>query len=171
MPPEKSTYWKKKSLFTSLHQDWSAAGTLEALANASDAQIIDARDIYRREMSRHRNRARGSVVIDKLPLNLNYLFLIYRLFPDAPIIFLLRHPADVCISCFFQAFELQASMAYFLDLDQTAAYYDTVMRVASNSMSQIGSPLHQLRYEKTGVGTGQAGHRLVSFSRRGKSRF
>ncbi|MBT8080736.1 MAG: sulfotransferase [Gammaproteobacteria bacterium] len=138
---------EEKSLFSGLHQDWSAAGTLEALTHASDAQIIDARDIYRREMSRHRRSERESLVIDKLPLNLNYLFLIYRLFPDAPIIFLLRHPVDVCISCFFQAFELQASMAYFLDLGQTARYYDAAMRVASMSMSQIGSPMHRLRYE------------------------
>jgi len=86
-------------------------------------------------------------VIDKLPLNLAYLFLIYRLFPDAPILFLQRHPLDVCISCFFQAFELEASMAYFLDIQHTAQYYDAVMQVATLSMDQVGNPLHRLRYE------------------------
>jgi tetratricopeptide (TPR) repeat protein len=138
---------EEKSLFSSLHQDWSETGTLEALAEVSDAQITDAREIYRREMSRHRRQPQRSLVIDKLPLNLAYLFLIYRLFPESPVIFLQRHPMDVCISCYFQAFELEASMAYFLDIEQTAQYYNAVMQVAALSMDQVGNPLHQLRYE------------------------
>lgn len=138
---------EEKSLFSCLHQDWSEPGTLEALADVNEAQITDARKIYRREMSRHRRQPQRSLVIDKLPLNLAYLFLIYRLFPEAPVIFLQRHPMDVCISCYFQAFELEASMAYFLDIQQTAQYYNAVMQVAALSMDQVGSPLHQLRYE------------------------
>ena len=138
---------EEKSLFSVLHQDWSKPGTLEAMSDIKDAQIDDAREIYRREMSRHRRQPQRSLVIDKLPQNLAYLFLIYRLFPKAPVIYLQRHPLDVCISCYFQAFELQASMAYFLDIQQTAQYYDAVMQVASLSMDQVGNPLHQLRYE------------------------
>ena len=138
---------EEKSLFSDLHQDWSQHGTLESLVDVNDAQIADARDIYRRAMSRHRKKPQQSLVIDKLPLNLTYLFLVQRLFPEAPVIFLQRHPVDVCISCYFQAFELQASMGYFLDLHATSQYYDAVMRVASLSTDQIGNPTHQLRYE------------------------
>ena len=138
---------EEKSLFSFLHQDWSKPGTLEALTDINETQIADARKIYRREMSRQRRQSKRSLVIDKLPLNLAYLFLIYRLFPKAPVIFLQRHPMDVCISCYFQAFELEASMAYFLDIQETAQYYDAVMQVAALSMEQVGSRLHQLRYE------------------------
>lgn len=137
---------EEKSLFSRLHQDWSDPGTLEALADVNAEQIADARDIYRREMSRHRQLHR-SLTIDKLPLNLAYLFLINRLFPEAPIIFLQRHPLDVCISCYSQAFELEASMGYFLDIQDTAQYYDAVMQVAALSMDQINNPLHTLHYE------------------------
>jgi hypothetical protein len=38
-------------------------------------------------------------------------------------------------------------MAYFLDIQQTAQYYNAVMQVAARSIDQVGSPLHQLRYE------------------------
>ncbi|MDH3350443.1 MAG: sulfotransferase [Gammaproteobacteria bacterium] len=138
---------EEKSLFSLLHQNWSEPGTLEALADVNDAQIADARRIYRREIARHRRRPQRPLVIDKLPLNLAYLFLIHRLFPEAPVIFLRRHPMDACISCFFQAFELAASMAYFLDIRKTAQYYDAVMQVAALSVDQVGNPLHQLRYE------------------------
>ncbi len=138
---------EEKSLFSFLHQDWSEPGTLEALADVNEAQITDAREIYRREMSHHRRQPQRSLVIDKLPLNLAYLFLINRLFPEAPVLFLQRHPLDVCISCYFQAFELEASMAYFLDIQHTAQYYNAVMQVAALSMDQVSNPLHRLRYE------------------------
>jgi tetratricopeptide (TPR) repeat protein len=138
---------EEKSLFARLHQDWSAAGTLEALAKLSEAQLADGRAIYLQEMSRLRLQPQRPTVVDKLPLNLAYLFLIYRLFPQAPVIFLQRHPLDACLSCYFQAFELVASMAYFLDLGDTARYYDAVMQVAALSLDQVGNPLHRLRYE------------------------
>jgi tetratricopeptide (TPR) repeat protein len=138
---------EEKSLFSNLHQDWSEPGTLEALAEVSTAQIADAREIYRREMSCHRRNPERSLVIDKLPLNLAYLFLIHRLFPHAPVLFLQRHPLDVCLSCYFQAFELEASMAYFLDIHQTAQYYDAVMQVAVLSLDQVSNPVHRMRYE------------------------
>jgi tetratricopeptide (TPR) repeat protein len=138
---------EEKSLFAHLHQDWSNPGTLEALVDVTDAQIIDAREIYRREMSRHRRLPDRSMVIDKLPLNLAYLFLIYRLFPEAPVIFLLRHPMDACTSCYFQAFELEGAMANFLDIERTANFYDAMMQVASPSLEQIGNPVHTMRYE------------------------
>jgi len=138
---------EEKSLFSALHQDWSEPGTLEALADLNDAQITDAREIYRREMSRHQRQPQRSLVIDKLPLNLACLFLIHRLFPAAPVIFLQRHPLDVCLSCYFQSFELAASMAYFLDIQDTTQYYHAVMQVAALSMDQVGNPLQRLRYE------------------------
>ena len=138
---------EEKSLFSRLHQNWSEPGVLESLADVTEAQLADAHGIYREEMFRHRRDPKRSVVIDKLPLNLAYLFLIYRLFPQARVVFLQRHPMDACLSCYFQTFELQASMAYFLDLELTAQYYDAVMRVASLSLAQIGNPVHRLRYE------------------------
>lgn len=138
---------EEKSLFSRLHQDWSESGTLEALADVSTAQIADAREIYRAEMSRQRQCSQRSLVIDKLPLNLAYLFLIHRLFPHAPVLFLQRHPLDTCLSCYFQAFELEASMAYFLDIHQTARYYDVVMQVAALSLDQVANPVHRVRYE------------------------
>ena len=38
-------------------------------------------------------------------------------------------------------------MAYFLDIQQTAQYYDAMMQVAAPSMEELGNPLHELRYE------------------------
>lgn len=38
-------------------------------------------------------------------------------------------------------------MGYFLDLHETAQYYDAVMQVAARSFEQIGNPVCRLRYE------------------------
>jgi len=141
---------EEKSLFSKLHQDWSQPGTLEAL-------------IYRQEISRHRRQPQRPLVIDKLPLNLAYLFLINRLFPEAPVVFLQRHPLDVCLSCYFQAFELEASMAYFLDIEETAQYYNAVMQVATLSIEQISNPVHQLRYEDLVAAPGDQLKVLLNF--------
>lgn len=154
---------EEKSLFSPLHKDWAAPGALESLTEVSEAQIIDAREIYRREMSRHRRQPGLPLVIDKLPLNLSYLFLIQRLFPQAPVIFLQRHPLDACLSCYFQAFELVASMACFLDIRDTARYYDAVMQVATMSLDQIGNPLHCLRYEDLAAAPEDPLKELVNF--------
>jgi len=154
---------EEKSLFSNIHQDWSEPGTLESLAEVNDEQIADAREIYRQAMSQHRQQPQRSLVIDKLPLNLAYLFLIYRLFPDAPVIIMQRHPMDACISCYFQAFELQASMAYFLDVQDTVQYYDAVMQVAARSMEQVGNPMHQLSYEDLVSEPGRQLEPLISF--------
>ena len=78
---------EEKSLFSKLHQDWAAPDTLEALAEVNEAQIIDAREIYRREMSRYRSQPQCPIVIDKLPLNLAYLFLM-----PLSLLILLRDP-------------------------------------------------------------------------------
>ena len=154
---------EEKSLFAPLHQDWASPGSLEALAEINAAQIQDARTIYRQEMSQHRREPTRRLVIDKLPLNLAYLFLIYRLFPSVPVIFLQRNPFDACISCYFQAFELEASMAYFLDIGKTVNYYDAVMNVAIPSMDQIGNPLHVVRYEDLVTAPRQQLTTLVEF--------
>src|SRR5690606_29747222 len=63
------------------------------------------------------------------------------------ILFMLRDPRDSCLSCFFQSFDLQGAMPYFLDLRQTAVYYDAVMGLARQSLALISNPVMQLRYE------------------------
>jgi len=154
---------EEKGLFSEIHQDWSNRAILDALAHVNEEQILDARAIYRTALARYRQKPGRRLVIDKLPLNLAWIFLINRVFPDAPIIFLRRHPLDACLSCYFQAFELEASMAYFLELEDTAAYYDAVMNVAVESLVQADNPIHEIGYERLVSDLKQETGQLVSF--------
>ena len=43
-------------------------------------------------------------IVDKAPVNSDYLGLIHPLFPNARIIYMRRDPIDTCLSCYFQKF-------------------------------------------------------------------
>ena len=87
------------------------------------------------------------LLVDKLPLNIIFLPLIARVFPDAKIIFALRDPRDVILSCFQQRFGMNAAMAQFLDLGNAAAYYDLVMTLMDTCRARLPLKVHQVRYE------------------------
>lgn len=89
----------------------------------------------------------GAVVVDKFPLNIVVLPLIRRVFPGAKIIFALRDPRDVVLSCYQQRFTINAAMAQFLELGRAGAYYDQVMTLFELCRERLGFDLHQVRYE------------------------
>jgi tetratricopeptide (TPR) repeat protein len=62
-------------------------------------------------------------LIDKNPLNLLCLPLIMRLFPAARIILCIRHPCDVVLSCYMQAFRSPAFMVMCSSLPKLARGY------------------------------------------------
>jgi hypothetical protein len=86
-------------------------------------------------------------LVDKLPLNIIFLPLIARVFPDARIIFALRDPRDAILSCLQQRFGMNAAMAQFLDLGNAAAYYDQVMTLMEACRARLPLKVHQVRYE------------------------
>jgi hypothetical protein len=88
------------------------------------------------------------IVVDKLPLHTVFLPLIANLMPEARIIFAVRDPRDVCLSCFMQRFTLNAAMAHFLDIDTTARYYRAVMDLGLDSLDQLPVRAHMIRYEE-----------------------
>lgn len=89
----------------------------------------------------------ASCVVDKMPLNSAFLALIYRVFPRARIIFAVRDPRAVCLSCFRQSFGLNEAMAQFLDWNQTAMYYSQVMKLAVDALQKLPIRHVFVRYE------------------------
>jgi hypothetical protein len=138
---------EENELLDEVRLNWIDGDGLSKLPLMSQLDLRTARRSYLEALSERRKSPAKPVVVDKLPLNLVYLFLIHRLFPDARILFMLRDPRDACLSCFFQSFDLQGAMPYFLDLEKTAVYYDAVMSLAKQSLSVIGNPVFLQRYE------------------------
>lgn len=86
-------------------------------------------------------------VIDKYPLHMARVPLIHRVFPDAKIIFVERHPCDVVLSCFMANFQLNRAMRHFLTLADAADLYDVVFGAWWKSRSLLPLNVHVIRYE------------------------
>jgi hypothetical protein len=73
--------------------------------------------------------------------------LIHEVFPGAKIILALRHPCDVCLSCFTQNFRLNEAMIHFLQLNRTANLYHLVMGLWRTYVDRLPLNLHVVKYE------------------------
>ena len=62
-----------------------------------------------------------------MPLNLIYIGEIVKIFPNAKFIFSVRNPYDCILSCYYQNFSINDSMANFLTLEDSAKLYDEVI--------------------------------------------
>jgi tetratricopeptide (TPR) repeat protein len=69
-------------------------------------------------------------VVDKAPINADYLGLIHGVFPRARLIYLRRDPIDTCLSCYFQQFS--PGMNFAMDLEDLAHYYRQHHRLVSH---------------------------------------
>lgn len=76
-------------------------------------------------------------VIDKAPVNSDYLGLIHAVFPRARFIYLQRDPIDSCLSCYFQQFS--PTMTFAMDLTDLADYYREHRRLIEHWRSALPS--------------------------------
>ena len=60
-------------------------------------------------------------IVDKAPINSDYLGVIHSVFPNARIIYMRRDPIDTCLSCYFQNFSV--AMNFTMDLSDLAHYF------------------------------------------------
>jgi len=119
----------------------------DALADATDQQIEEARSKYFRVAGERTSLAPGKLLIDKNPLSMNALPTIRRLFPDARIILAMRHPCDVVFSCYATNFKLNDGMSNFLGLDTAAELYDLSFSYFEKAQALLGLPVHRVVYE------------------------
>jgi|APTNR8051073442_1049403.scaffolds.fasta_scaffold08663_2 tetratricopeptide (TPR) repeat protein len=119
----------------------------DALAGLSGERLADLRATYDREVARHLGGAPAGVLVDKMPLNAIDAGLIHRLFPRAPFILALRHPCDVVLSAFMQAFQPNAAMIHFASLESTARFYAAVMDLWLHYRAVLPLDVVTVRYE------------------------
>lgn len=125
-----------------------ATSIVELLDVADKASFQLARKAYWASVAKHLG-SDFDVLIDKLPLNIACLPLINKIFPNAKIIVALRDPRDVCLSCFFQDFRLNASMKNFLSWQSTLQFYSAVMNFWIDIRDLITLEYKEIRYEDT----------------------
>jgi Tfp pilus assembly protein PilF len=90
-------------------------------------------------------RKGASWFTDKMPLNETHLGLIGLIFPQAPIIHLLRHPLDVVLSVFSNQLTHGFYCAY--DLESIARHYVLVMDLVAHYRREMPLRYLAIRYE------------------------
>ncbi len=138
-------------------------GNVSRLSDRSPEQLEQARRAYFAELDRHVDREFGGLVVDKLPLNMLGLPVIYSLFPDAKIIFAQRHPCDCVLSGFMQSFALSDGMACFLTIEGAADFYDAAMALFTRSRDALPIGVRTLVYEELVADPAAALEPLIAF--------
>lgn len=83
---------------------------------------------------------------DKMPLNETHLGLIHILFPQSPIVHLVRHPLDVVLSVFSNGLTHGFHCAYALE--SAAAHYALIAELIAHYRAALPLNYHAVRYEE-----------------------
>jgi Flp pilus assembly protein TadD len=89
----------------------------------------------------------GRMIVDQTPINTIHLPIIAKLFPEAKIIFAMRDPRDVVLSCFRRMFALNPYVYEFLTLNGSAHFYDEVMRLDRLYRANLQQERFEIRNE------------------------
>lgn len=121
---------------------------LESLNKLTDNDLKELQNIYfEKRKSYLDSNINSKIIIDKLPLNIIYVTEILRVFPNAKLIFSLRHPYDCVLSSYFQNFKLNSSMSNFLKLEDAANFYNIVMEIWTKNKIIFKPDVCELKYE------------------------
>jgi tetratricopeptide (TPR) repeat protein len=122
--------------------------------NGLDAIAADRISELRNDYWRKTEALLGQGVGDRLLLDknpsLSYLLpVICRVFPEIKVLFALRDPRDVVVSCFMQRMPINGISSCYLTLEDTAAKYVDVMRYWLQIRPQLCCAWQEVKYEDT----------------------
>jgi Tfp pilus assembly protein PilF len=126
----------------------SVPGGLQRLVVLSEDDAEAYRARYWQRLGAHGIVPEGRIVVDKQPYNTVNLPLIARLFPEARIVFSLRDPRDVVLSCFRRQFRMNPANWELLTLKGAAGLYNDVMRLAELYRMWLPLVLREQRFEE-----------------------
>lgn len=122
-------------------------GGLSAIAEVRPSEAAAWRAAYWRAVDEAGVDVRGKVLIDKLPFNGVKLPIIAKLFPNARIVFAVRDPRDVVLSCFQKRFQPNAYTFEMRTLEGAARLYAGYMVLCADYRAGLPLHLYQHRHE------------------------
>lgn len=87
-------------------------------------------------------------IVDKHPLTMTRMPIVNRIFPDAKVVLVERHPCDAVLSCFMSNFQLNRAMRSFVNIEEAARTYDAVFESWTRAISLLPIDFHAVRYER-----------------------
>jgi tetratricopeptide (TPR) repeat protein len=120
---------------------------LGGLAKLSDAERARYRALYLEHAKVSPGYAPGRRIVDQSAFNTLHLPAIAALFPGAEVIFALRDPRDVVLSCFRRQFAPNVYTYELLTLAGAADFYGATMAYARDARAKLPLQFHVLRNE------------------------
>lgn len=120
---------------------------LARLAALTGDEAAHWRAAYWRTVREAGVEPRGKVFVDKAPAGTLDLPIVARLFPQAKILFALRDPRDVVLSCLRQDFQMNALTYAFTSLATAADAYAACMEMAEAYRDVLPLDLIAVRHE------------------------
>ncbi|WP_262965547.1 tetratricopeptide repeat-containing sulfotransferase family protein [Methylobacter psychrophilus] len=112
------------------------------------AGVLHLREFYwHRAHALYGDKIGSRLLLDKTTMNTIDLGLINCIFPDAKLVFLLRDPRDVCLSCFMQTMIPTPSTVHLLSWQDTGQFYAQVMDWWMTIKPQLTMDFIEFRYE------------------------
>lgn len=156
---------EEKDIIDSLEKKFvdSVDGYFAAWRGLKTEKIEDLQRDYYHEADKYLDRQPNSLLVDRLPMNITQAPLIWRIFPDAKFILAVRHPLDVCLSCFMQDFDLNTQNVNFFTLEDAATLYADVMGLWRLYIDKLPLNCHMVRYEDLVGDLESEARRIMSF--------
>ena len=105
----------------------------------------------------------GTTLIDKNPMSIADLPLIARMFPNSPLLVLLRDPRDTCLSCYTTEFAINRTTHLFTDMGDTVALFEAVMGLWRAIRPALDYRLMEVRYEELAGDVGAVLPEILDF--------
>lgn len=100
-------------------------------------------------------------VVDKMPHNFEFLWLIAKMFPKSRIIHCKRNPIDNCLSCYFTDFT--KAHGYKNDLKTLGLYYREYERLMEHLQKVIPLPILEVQYEDVVANQEEMSRKIIDF--------
>ena len=118
-----------------------------SLATLSAEQVDRLRNEYFRVADSFSPCDPNRRIVDTHPMNTDRMGLMHRIFPDAKYVFVVRHPYDVCLSCFFQDFRNPLLRENSRSLEAVTQWYVRMMQLWHQYCGVLSVNYHIVRYE------------------------
>lgn len=130
------------------------AAQARAMVDVLDQTPIDELDVLRQAYwngveGAFRQQIGDRLLLDKNPAMTGLLPVVARVFPEMKVLFSLRDPRDVVVSCFMQRLPLNAVSVQYLTLESTAKAYARTMRGWLKMRNVLKNSWIEVRYEDT----------------------
>ena len=151
-------------LVTELLNQKSFDQYIKGISNLTDQKTQSLREQYFKTVPLYHNWQSNQIIIDKSPLNLVHTLLIHKIFPNSPIVFAMRHPLDVCISCYMQNFRANPELTNaFSSTESIGITYNNIMTLWDKIDKQINLNKLVIRYEDLITNTKKQTMELIDF--------